>query len=162
MAIAIILACMLLSLLQGFLFASADTSAPVIFKITDIIQSTNFDSKMVLQNTDTINYKSKNLYAMTYKNGVALDCRITTLDGNKFISTRHFGVQYISGLGNTWNAGQKISIDYKDKTFHPEDTITFEVYDTITKKIISRDTYPHTDSRDVNWFYSYFVNHRAA
>ncbi|MHB8163694.1 MAG: hypothetical protein ACYDDV_04995 [Methanoregula sp.] len=99
---------------------------------------------------------------MTYKNGVALDCRITTLDGNKFISTRHFGVQYMSGLGNTWNAGQKISIDYKDKTFHPGDTITFEVYDNTTKQIISSDTYPHTNTRDASWFYSKFLNHQAA
>ncbi len=123
-------------------FTLEETGVPAIFKITKITHGSNFESTMVVKNTDTIGYKNKNLYARTYKNGLPLYCKIPTINGHDFISSHHFGVQYISGMsGPTWYPNWAISINYKDKTFHPGDDITFEVYNNSTDQIISRHTY---------------------
>src|SRR5208282_923815 len=48
-----------------------DQSVPEIFKITKIEHGgQNYDSYMVVMNTGTTGYKNKNLYALTYRNGV--------------------------------------------------------------------------------------------
>jgi hypothetical protein len=124
-----------------------DQSVPEIFKITKIRHVNengvlNYDSYMVVMNTGTTGYKTKNLYAKTYRNGVELNCRIPTLNGEAFIDgSRHYDVQYLRSSGSTWYPALSIGIDYQDKTFHPGDTVTFEVYDNSTKQIISRHTY---------------------
>jgi flagellin-like protein len=162
-AIVLILAALVLCLVPGFNFGWLENDVPAIFKITKISHDTNFDSSMVVKNTGAIGYKNKNLYAKTYKNGNPLPCVISTMNGKAFISTHHFGVQYIAGMsGQTWYPNAAIRIDYKDKTFQPEDVVMFEVYDNTTNQIISRDTYPRTNNHDVSWFYSVFLNHRVA
>ena len=142
LAILFILALLVLLFFQMPNLLWQDTAVPEIFKITNIIHDTNFDSCMIVKNSGTIGYKNKNIFAKTYRNGVELDCMIPTLNGNKFISSHHFGIQYIAGMsGQTWYSNAVIRIDYKDRTFHPGDLVTFEVFDNTTKQIISRSTY---------------------
>jgi len=131
-------------------FAWQDPEVPAIFKITKIRHTNengalNYDSYMVVINSGGTGYKNKNLYAKTYRNGIVLDCVISTINGQKFIDgTHHFGVQNLAGFGAkgaTWYPNAMIWIDYKDKTFHPGDEITFEVFDNTTNQIISRHMY---------------------
>jgi flagellin-like protein len=141
-AITVVLAMLVLLLFHMPNLQWHEAEVPAIFKITKITHGTNFESTMVVKNTGPVGYKNENLYATTYRNGIPLPCIIETLNGNKFISTHHFGVQNIAGMsGKTWYADWSISINYKDKTFHPGDEITFEVYDNATSQIISRHTY---------------------
>ncbi len=120
-----------------------DQSVPAIFKITKIDHGArNYISYMVVMNTGTTGYKNKNLYAKTYRNGVELNCRIPTLNGEAFIDgSHHYGVQNLESRGLTWYPSSSIRINYNDGTFHPGDSVTFEVYDNSTKQIISRHTY---------------------
>jgi hypothetical protein len=147
LAITLILAALVLHLMYIPNFILQDSEVPAIFKITLVRHlnengKQNYDSYMVVKNTGETNYKTLNLYAKTYRNGIILDSVIETMNGQNFISSHHFGVQYIVGMkGQTWNDGQSIGIDYKDKTFKPGDEVTFEVYDSITNQIISRHTY---------------------
>ncbi|MFA6226706.1 MAG: archaellin/type IV pilin N-terminal domain-containing protein [Methanoregula sp.] len=141
-AITIILALLVLLLFHMPSHAWQDNDVPAIFKITQITHGTHLDSFMVVKNTGSIGYKNQNLYAKTYKNGIPLDCIISTMNGHDFISSHHFGIQNIKGMsGQTWYSDLAISINYKDWTFHPGDVVTFEVYDTTTDQIIARHTY---------------------
>ncbi|MDO8874389.1 MAG: hypothetical protein Q7V05_16945 [Methanoregula sp.] len=141
-AITMMLAVLVLLLFHMPSFALLDSEVPAIFKITKITHGTKFDSIMIVKNTGSIGYKNQNLYAKTYKNGIPLDCVISTMNGHDFISSHHFGIQNIKGMsGKTWYANLAISINYKDRTFHPGDEVTFEVYDNTTNKIISRHMY---------------------
>jgi hypothetical protein len=141
-AITIILALLVLLFFHMPSPAWQDTDVPAIFKIIKIKHEPNFDSYMTVINSGETDYKTQNLYAKTYRNGILLESVIGTMNGHDFISSHHFGVQYIVGMsGQTWNSNRKIGIDYKDKTFHPGDIVTFEVYDATTDQIISRHTY---------------------
>lgn len=167
--IAITIALAVLVLLSVHLpdFDSSDTEVPAIFKIISIRHTNedgilNYDSYIVVMNSGEINYKRKNLYAKTYRNGILLDSILETMNGQDFISSHHFGIQYMVGsTGQIWNSNQRIGIDYKDRTFQPDDVVIFEVYDKTTNQIISRDTYPHKTERDAQWFYNYFLNPQA-
>ena len=126
-----------------------DQSVPAIFKITKVRHDDghnhlNYDSYVVVQNTGTTGYRNMNLYALTYRDGILLGASITTINGNAYISTHHYQIQTLGGQGShgtTWDPGEKISIDYRDGTFHPGNVVTFEVYDVATQQIISRHTY---------------------
>jgi hypothetical protein len=126
-----------------------DQSVPAIFKITKIRHENDYhrmtyDSRMMVMNTGTIGYKNRDLYALVYRNGDLLASPFPTLNGHDYISTHHFMVQNLGGLGScgsTWDPGALIFIDYKDKTFQPGDVVTYEVYDAPTDQIISRHTY---------------------
>jgi hypothetical protein len=129
---------------------------PAIFKITSISHIDdktgvlNYDSYMVLVNAGTSGYRNRNLSAKTYVNGIQVDRRITTLNADAFCHSVHTGIERIGGLGSRgsmldanaqWYPGQHLWIDYSRGTFHPGDTVKFEVYDTTTKLIISCHEY---------------------
>lgn len=148
-AITMMLAVLVLLLFQMPNFILQDSEVPAIFKITAIRHTNgdgklNYDSYMVVVNSGVKGFENQNLYAKTYKNDIPLDCVISTMNGHDFISSQHFGVQNLAGFGAkgvTWYSNAMIWIDYTDKTFHPGDEITFEVYDNKTNQIISRHTY---------------------
>lgn len=156
-AITIILAALVLAMIWTLPSLRWDNGeVPAIFKITSISHidvSTgllNYDSYMVLVNAGPFGYKNRYLSAKTYVNGIEIDRRIITLNADAFCHSVHTGVERIGGLGSCgsmldanarWYPGQHIWIDYSHDTFHPGDTIKFEVYDTATKKIISRHEY---------------------
>jgi FlaG/FlaF family flagellin (archaellin) len=132
-----------------------DDSVPAIFVITNIRHvdeygTLNYDSYMTLVNTGTTGYRNKNLYVKTYVNGNPVNARIVTLNADAFCSSVHTGVETIGGTGtkgsessslSKWYPDQHIWIDYSHDTFHPEDMVKIEVYDTPTQQIISRHTY---------------------
>jgi hypothetical protein len=126
-----------------------DQSVPSIFKITKIrhVDDHNrltYDSRMMIMNTATIGYKNMNLYGLIYRNGDLLACSITTLNGHAYIPTHHYKIQNLGGQGSrgtTWDPGELIFIDFAERTFHPGDVVTLEVYDVATQQIISRHTY---------------------
>jgi hypothetical protein len=121
-----------------------DPSVPAIFKIINIKHEPKWDSYMVVENTGTTGYSNLNLYAMTYRNGKLLSSSIATMNGHAFIPTHHYGVQTFGGPGSrkrVWDPNERVFIDFKDGTFHPGDVVTFEVYDVVTRQIISRHTY---------------------
>jgi len=147
LAITLILAVLLLLLIPFFNINMEELKVPAIFKITNIRHTNeqgylNYDSYMVVMNTATQNYKKTHLYAKTYKNGELLKCAIPTLNGHKFIEgSHHYDVQILGSKGETWYSGERIYIDYEDRTFSPGDFVTFEVYDRKTDQIISRDLF---------------------
>ena len=148
-AITMMLGVLVLLLFQMPNFLLQDSEVPAIFKITTIRHTNengklNYDSYMVVVNSGVKGYENQNLYAKTYKNGTQLNCVISTMNGNKFISSQHFGVQNLAGFGAkgaTWYSNAMIWIDYTDKTFHPGDEVTLEVFNSTTNQIISRHMY---------------------
>jgi hypothetical protein len=131
-------------------FAWQDTPVPEIFKITNIRHVDehgvlNYDSRMVLTHTGTVDYQNRNLMAKIIKNEVPLNFVIATLNGNDYINHAHTaGVHIMGGAGcsgDLWTPGEMTYIEFSHGTFHPGDTVTFEVYDNTTSQIISRHTY---------------------
>lgn len=150
-ALGIILAAIILSQLMMFNFVLQNsTSVPEIFKITTIRHVNehgvlNYDSRMVLIHTGTENYPNRNLMAKIFKNAVPLNFVIATLNGNDYINHAHTtGVHIIGGpgcSGDLWTPGEMTYIEFSHGTFHPGDSVTFEVYDCTTKQLVSRHVY---------------------
>jgi hypothetical protein len=131
-------------------FTLEEQTVPVIFKITNIRHVNengvlNYDSRMVLIHTGTVNYQNRNLMAKIVKNGIPLNFVIATLNGDDYIKHAHTqGVHIIGGAGcsgDLWTPGEMTYIEFSHGTFHPGDDVIFEVYDTTNNQIISRDTY---------------------
>jgi len=123
---------------------------PAIFKITSISHvdektgALNYDSRVIILHTGLAPFQNENLIAKFFKNEQPVPCKILTMHGEDFIPTHHFGIQTISGegcKGTTWLPGERVALDFNDKTFHPGDLVTAEIYDTTTGKIISRHSY---------------------
>jgi flagellin-like protein len=130
-----------------------ETGIPAIFTIT-AIESTdeitghmNFDSRVILLHTGSISYKNNNLTAKFFKNGHIVPGTIITMDGHDFISTPHYGVQWMGGMGcsgMTWSPGERICIDFTDGTFHPGDMVRVDITDKTSDVIISRHEFSYT------------------
>lgn len=123
---------------------------PAIFKISSISHNDektgalNYDSRVILLHTGLAPFQNENLMAKFFRNEQPVSCKILTLHGEDFIPTHHFGVQTISGegcKGATWLPGERVALDFNDKTFHPGDLVTAEIYDTKTGNIISRHSF---------------------
>jgi hypothetical protein len=174
--ITIIGAMLLLILCLGFQMPHGEASAPTVFRITTItyIADSNgihYRGFVTVKNTDSNNYRNKYLKVVTYVNGNNANCNIPTLNNDLFCNSGHDGVWHLWGVGthgspdssiSVWPAGSDISIEYTKGRLHPGDHVTLEFIDTTTNQIISRDTYPHTTERSVQWFYNYFLNPQAA
>jgi hypothetical protein len=166
-AITIILSLLILLIAMQLPNLWYDPTVPTIFEITKIRHVNgngvlNYDSYMVIKNSGTIAYDNRNLYAKTYRNGVQLPCDIPTMNGQAFLPTHHYGIQTLGGFGSDnflWYPDATIAIDYSDGTFHPGDTIQFDVYDRTTSQLISRDTYPHANAIQERCLRLYF-NHQ--
>nr|WP_320161230.1 hypothetical protein [uncultured Methanoregula sp.] len=147
-AITFILAILVLLLFQMPNIDMEVHNVPAIFQITKIRHLNeqgykNYDSYVVVLNTATRDYKTRDLYAKTYRNGMLLNCAIPTLNGDDFAAkAHHYDVQHLVGAkGDTWYSGATIAIDYDDKTFYPGDIAELEVYDRNTQQIISRHSF---------------------
>jgi hypothetical protein len=106
--------------------------------------SMNFDSRVLLYHHGSERLENDRLKAIFYRNGQKLDCRISTMNGHNFIPTVHIGIQTMGGSGCTgtwWEPGEQIMIDFNDGTFHPGDTIRFEVYQKESDTLISSYTH---------------------
>jgi hypothetical protein len=145
---------LLLALLVLLLFSLPSWEVgdpPAIFVITGIDHHSdlapyrfNYDSRVILVNTGAKSYENRLLKAIFYRNRVQMNAVITTLDGHEFISTRHYGIQWIGGSGcsgGTWTPGESTVIDFTDGTFRPGDLVQVDIVDTATQRTISRHRY---------------------
>lgn len=115
----------------------------------------NNDSRIVLYHNGTSPFFNDDLRAAIYVNGRRVNAIIETLNGQKFISTHHFGVQKISGSGcqgKTWEPGEKLVIDLADNTIHEGDSVTVEIIDKKTNSTISRDVYGQDTNKKEEWW----------
>lgn len=153
MAITIVLAMLVLLIALRMPNLMYNPETPVIFEITTIRHTNehgvlNYDSRMILRNSGDTAYDNRKLSAKTYRNGAHLPCDIPTMNGHNFIPVHPYGIQTLGGFGSDdflWYPGALIAIDYTDGTFHPDDRVEFDVYDTTNGQLISRDTYPHDE-----------------
>lgn len=86
-------------------------------------------------------YVKDDLSARFFRNGVALNIDIPTMDADKFIPTHHYGVQTMNGEGDHWYPGSSITIDFNDGTFRSGDVVRVEIYSNTDGRLISADTY---------------------
>jgi hypothetical protein len=118
-----------------------------IYDVDEITGLLNYDSRVILMHSGTLNYPNGNLKAKFLKNGQPVSCVIDTMNGHDFISTSHFGVQWMGGAGcsgNFWTPGEMIAIDFTDNTFRPGDTVQVDIMDNTTSQTISRHVYHAT------------------
>jgi hypothetical protein len=120
------------------------TSIENIDEITGIM---NYDSRLILLHSGSLNYNNGNLKASLFKNGQPVNCNIETMNGHDFISTSHFGIQWMGGAGcsdTSWTPGEMTAIDFTDGTFQPGDSVQIDIIDNTTAQIISRHVYHAT------------------
>ena len=179
-AVAVVLIVAITIILSAFLLCNIfyipswyDEPVPSIYQITHVRHTDshgvlNNESYLVLTNNGNIEIENWNLYVKTYVNGKETHCTIPTLNANQFISSVHTDVQTIGSLGSDgsptsslsrWYRSQPIAINYQNGIFHPGDTITIDVYEKTSGKIISRDTWPRPDPRtSPSWWMSVFTH----
>jgi hypothetical protein len=174
--ITIIAAVLVLLVCLGIQLPHGDPEVPVIFKITNVVHTNEYGkmirkSYVVLTNIGEESYRNRYLYVKLYVNDIEANINLPTLNGDASCHLFHYGFQNIGGLGteggmdkgtSKWYPDQDIYIDFNNGMFGPGDTIRIEVYDGLTGKIISRDTYPPQKKYTTKWFYKYFLNHQAA
>ena len=140
----------MLMMFASFSMGGGEEEVPAIFKILSVSHTDdesgalNYDSRVVLSHTGPVTYNNSNLMAKFYKNEQPVSCKILTFHGEDFVPSHHFGVQTLSGegcKGNTWLPNEKVAIDFSDRTFHPDDMVMAEIYDTTTGLIISRHSF---------------------
>ena len=147
-AVTLLLALLVLLLINIQPFGwNRETGIPKIFTITaiegtdEITGHLNFDSRVILLHTGERIYQNNNLTAKFFKNDQVIPCTIITMDGHDFISTSHYGVQWMGGMGcsgATWSPGERICIDFTDGTFYPGDRVRVDILDKNSNLIISR------------------------
>jgi hypothetical protein len=152
-AITCLLALIVLLMLQIQPFTwNMEKEIPVIFTITSIKSideltgQQNYDSRVLLFHSGNEDIQNKNLKAKFLKNGQPVSCTIATMNGHDFISTSHYGVQWMGGSGcsgATWSPGEQICIDFSDGTFHPGDSVQMDIIDKGTNITISRHVYTY-------------------
>jgi len=137
-----------------------DEPVPAIFVITEIRHVNEYkqmveEGWVVLKNTGTADYNNLNLYAITYVNGKKIPAEIPCLNANQIKQiSNHHGIQFLEGLGASgtakkhnaiWISGASLAINYNNHSIRPGDTVTIEIYNTTSNRILSRDTYPHKE-----------------
>ena len=147
-ALTVILAAMLALMAMGFQVTlyKPPEKIPTIFEIQSIIcDSPKYDSRIVLKNIGTGSYENDFLSCNIYINGELLDgCRVDTLNGHNFISTHHFGVQTLGGMGcsnSLWSPSEKLALDLSDSTIKSGDFVRVDVIWKPTGKTISTDAF---------------------
>jgi flagellin-like protein len=101
----------------------------------------NYDSRVILLHNGTERFENAGLRAEFFRNGTKISAVIETMNGNEFISTHHFGVQTMGGLGCSglyWDPKEKIAIDFSDNTFHFGDTIRVDIFNKESGELVSR------------------------
>ena len=147
--ITILLAAMVLLL---FYIPSLDmgSAPPPLFTVRtvhhtdELTGALNYDSRLVFYHNGSVNYKNDDLSAMVYRNGGEWSCPVETLNGEHFVPSHHYKIQWMGGSGCSgmlFTPGEQVVIDFKDGTFHPGDIVRLEVNDRKSGKCISTHTY---------------------
>jgi hypothetical protein len=145
-AITVILAALVLLLIH---LPSFDMGAPSPLQIVCVFHQDeqghlNYDSRIILINNGVNIFENSNLKAEFFCNGKKIPAMLETMNGDLFISTHHYGIQTMGGLGcsgPTWLPMEKISIDFSDGTFHPGDRIRLDIFQTSSGTLISRHVF---------------------
>jgi len=147
-AIVMILIVLVWLLFQMPFFDVGSLVTPAFLQILQVLHTDgnnlNYDSRVILVHNGTDSLDNDNLRAEFYRNGTKISAVIETMNGYRFISTRHFGVQTLDGSGSrgrTWEPREKISIDFSDRTFHPGDRIRVDIFSKSSGELISSHTY---------------------
>lgn len=174
--VTLVIAALVLVMVMQFSLPGPDPTPPDIFRISRIVFTPSADGTttiavVVVTNTGDRSYRNTYIKVNTYINGNPADCRIPTLNNDLFIHSVHTGIARLRGVGTwgnpkhataIWAANNEISIEYEKRKIRPGDQVTLEFIDTVSGQILSRDTWPHSDTRDAQWFYNYFLNHQGA
>ncbi len=145
-SITIILAVLVMVMMLSLINFPFPQNIPETIKIerlalTDENGRLNYDSRVFLVHTGTEIFQNNDLRAEIYKNGVKLPVIIRTFHGHEFVSTSHFGIQTMAGLGcsgETWYPGEKVVLDLNDGTFRSGDLIRVDIFRISINTIISR------------------------
>jgi hypothetical protein len=106
--------------------------------------SLNYASKVYLIHNGTEPLENDNLRAEFYRNGTKIAAVIETMNGHRFISTRHYGIQTLGGSGSrgsTWGPKERVLIDFSDRTFHPGDRIRVDIFLTSSESLVSSHSF---------------------
>lgn len=176
-ALTILLAALVLLMALQFADIAPCQDIPDFLKISRVTYTlsadgVNYVGIVVIMNTGDENLRNRFLKVKTYVNDQPADCRVPTLNNDLFCSSDHSGVARLHGVGTwgnrnsplaVWSADDsEISIEYEKGKVEPGDRVTLEFIDTRTGQLVSRDTYPHSDVHDVQWFYNFFLNRQGA
>ena len=88
-------------------------------------------SRVFIENTNTADYKNRDLMAVFLRDGKELYAEIHTLHGEGFIPTQHYGVSTIAGSGcrgDYFSPGEKIEINLKNGYYAPGDEVELRIY----------------------------------
>ena len=148
-AIVMILAVLVWLLIKLPSFDVYSLVTPAFLQILQVIHTDennrlNYDSRIILVHTGTESLENDALRAEFYRNGTKIPAVIETMNGYRFISTRHFGVERMWGLGcqgSTWDPKEKIGIDFTDNTFHPGDLIRVDIFLRETSDLLSSHSF---------------------
>lgn len=149
-AITVLLAALIILMFHLPEFDSPIHPAPSFLEISGVYHTDehgilNYDSRVILLHNGSERLENAGLRAEFFRNGTKIPAVIETMNGNLFISTHHFGVQTIGGLGCSgiyWDPKEKIAIDFSDNTFHPGDTIRVDVFRKESGDLVSRHSRP--------------------
>jgi len=117
-------------------FTLQEAVVPEIFQITNIRHTDergvlNYDSRVSITHKGTVSYQNRKIMAKILKNNIPLNFVIATLNGPDYIKYAHTnGVHIMGGQGcsdNLWTPGEMTYIEFNHGTFHPGDSVTFEV-----------------------------------
>jgi flagellin-like protein len=145
--ITVILAALLALILLSYQFPelTGPKEIPTIFEIQTILsEKPDYDSRIVLKNIGDCSYENDYLLCRIYINNKMSGCVIKTMNGHDFISTHHYGVQTIGGMGCSdiaWNPSEKLAIDLSDSTIREGDHVRVDVIWAPTGTTISTDEY---------------------
>lgn len=148
-AITLLLAALLLLLIDIPAFNPAAMATPSFLQILRVSHldeegDLNYDSRVILVHNGTAVLDNRNLSAEFFRDDFRVPAEIGTLNGDLFISTHHYGVQTMGGLGcsgPTWLPGEKISLDFSDGTFHPGDRVRVDIYLDPGGSLVSRHSF---------------------
>ncbi|HMZ30867.1 MAG: type IV pilin [Methanomicrobiales archaeon] len=148
-AITVILAALVALLIDLPAFDTGILSTPSFLQILCVFHMDeqgrlNYDSRIILIHNGSDSLENRNLTAEFFRNGSKLPVTVETMNGDLFISTHHYGIQTMGGLGCsglTWLPKEKISLDFSDGTFHPGDTIRMDIFSKTSGTLVSRHTF---------------------
>lgn len=110
--------------------------APPIIKITAVLHTSasgtmNLAIRVFIENTGAVEYKNRDLIAVFLRNGEEIYAEISTLHGEGFIPTQHFGVATMGGAGcrgEFFSPGEKIEINLNNGRYRPGDRVEVRIY----------------------------------
>lgn len=101
------------------------------------------DSCILLIHEGTASLENDRISAVILGNNEMVKANVTTLNGKKYLSTKHTGVKNLGGAGSrgsTWDPGEEIYIDLKEDLVKEGDFVTVRIIDKTSNLVISEDS----------------------